>query len=420
MSKIVFFTWPGGGNQPPVIGLAQHLRRRGHTIVVAGYPDQVDRFAGAGFDLVPLPGTDREWGPIDPSTVMDLLVNRVWACPDHLPAARTVLERERPDLVIVDCLMAAVLTALEATAVPTLVLVHSAPGALVPPGGVLDQLIITPLNALRANEGFDPVETLWSAWQTHAVACTSIPELDPLAAQVPDTFTWLGPVFETSAAADAPPQPRQHPDDGPPPLVLVSFSSGAAWDQTSRIQRTIDGLLDAGVRLVVTSGAVDPARLHLPTNAPPSAEPPAVTVLPYQDHASLLPQVAAVVSHAGHGTLAAALAHGLPVVTIPNLAADQPALSVRTAQLGAGIHLDESAEPHAIRDAVLTVLQNPEYRDAAGTLARRIEHYRQQSAASMEIVLTSLMDSPQRAHQCAMDATEPVEGASAQRLTGQR
>jgi UDP:flavonoid glycosyltransferase YjiC (YdhE family) len=384
MTKIVFFTWPGGGNQPPAIGLAQYLREAGHHTVFAGYRDQVDRFAGAGFDLIPLSGADRGWGPVDPSRVMDLLVDRVWACPDHPGDVRTVLDREQPDLVVVDCLMASVLAALEAALVPTVVLVHSAPGALVPPGGILDELIITPLNALRTHTGLAPVESLWSAWLAHAVACTSIPELDPLAGRVPDTFTWLGPVFEKSAAA---PDLRDHPA-GETPLVLVSFSSGPAWDQTSRIQRTIDGLADAGVRLIVTSGAVDPARLHLPAITPPTANPAAVTVVPYQDHAGLLPQVAAVVTHAGHGTLAAALAHGLPVVTIPNLAADQPALSVRTAQLGAGIHLDETAEPRAIRDAVLALLQEPGYRDAARMLARRIEHYQQQLPALLDTVLT--------------------------------
>ena len=71
------------------------------------------------------------------------------------------------------------------------------------------------------------------------------------------------------------------------------------------------------------------------------------------------------------------------------------------------------------RDVVLTVLQNPGYRDAAGALARRIEHYQQQLATSMEIILTSLVDSLQSSHHGAIDATGPVEGASAQTLNRQ-
>ena len=44
MSKILFVTWPGGGNQPPAIGLAQQLHRDGHETVFAGYIDQASRF----------------------------------------------------------------------------------------------------------------------------------------------------------------------------------------------------------------------------------------------------------------------------------------------------------------------------------------------------------------------------------------
>ena len=43
MSKVLFFTWSGGGNQPPEIGLAQQLRRAGHDTLFAGYPDQASR-----------------------------------------------------------------------------------------------------------------------------------------------------------------------------------------------------------------------------------------------------------------------------------------------------------------------------------------------------------------------------------------
>src|SRR3954447_813595 len=133
MTKVLFFTWPGGGNQPPAIGLAQHLRRCGHEVVFAGYHDQVDRLAAAGFDVVLMPASGREWGPVDPSTVLDLLVDRVWACPDHVDDVSAVLERTQPDLVVVDCLMASVLAALERLTVRSLVHVHSAPGAIAPP-----------------------------------------------------------------------------------------------------------------------------------------------------------------------------------------------------------------------------------------------------------------------------------------------
>lgn len=356
MSKIVILTWPGGGNQPPAIGLAQRLRARGHEIVFAGYPDQVDRFAGLGFELVVMPGSSRGWDDFDPEDLTGFLVNQVWACPDQPADVSAVVEQESPDLVVVDCMLGAALAAVEDVGMPTATLVHSAPSVLCPPAGGVE---LNALNAVRARLGRDPLDTFWSAWEQHTVLCATIPELDPNAAEVPASFHWVGPIFEqTPAGAYA-----LERDDRP--LVLASFSSGEAWDQTSRIQRTLDGLAGSGVRLLMTTGAVDPAALHIPEDT--------ATVLPYAPHGAVLPFAAAVVTHAGHGTLAAALAHGLPVVTLPNLGADQAALAAQVAHLGAGLHLDgDTASADDIRRAVEQVLTAPSYREVAERLADRM------------------------------------------------
>jgi hypothetical protein len=70
---------------------------------------------------------------------------------------------------------------------------------------------------------------------------------------------------------------------------------------------------------------------------------------------------------------AASLAHGVPLVSLPNLAADQPALAARVAALGAGRVLDgESASPDDIADAAATVLADPSYVAAARRLAKAV------------------------------------------------
>ena len=320
MSKIVFFTWPGGGNQPPAIGLAQQLRRRGHETIIAGYADQATRFEALDLEFATLTRSGAAWQAFDPANLMPLLVDRIWACPHHVPDTAEILDRCQPDLVVVDCLMAAALAAMETSPIPTLVLVHSSPGALAPPGGPIDGLVIDNLNRIRSTLDLRRVDSYWQAWQQHRVICASIPELDPVGTDALDPITWIGPVFE-----DLTPTEWTFGDHTDTPLVLVSFSSGAAWDQTSRIQRTIDGLATADLRVVVTTGAVDPTHLHVPSKS--------ITAVPHIPHNAVLPHAAAVVTHAGHGTLTAALAHGLPIVAIPNLAADQPALAEQTARL---------------------------------------------------------------------------------------
>lgn len=55
MARFLFFTFAGGGNHPPTIGIATELQRRGHTVTVAGYENQRARFEGAGFSFQALP-----------------------------------------------------------------------------------------------------------------------------------------------------------------------------------------------------------------------------------------------------------------------------------------------------------------------------------------------------------------------------
>jgi UDP:flavonoid glycosyltransferase YjiC (YdhE family) len=373
MSTIMFFTWAGGGNQPPAIGLAQQLRRCGHEVVFAGYEDQSSQFEALGLEFVTLTRSGAAWQPFDPADLMPLLVQRIWACQDHVADTAELLDRVRPDVVVVDCLMGGVLAAMEGSPIPTLVLVHSSPGALAPPGGPTDALVLNDLNRVRSSLDLPPVDSYWQAWDRHHVLCASIPELDPsgLAAPVPATWNWIGPVFE-----DLTPTSWASEGLADTPLVLVSFSSTPAWDQTDRISRTIDGLAGAQVRVLVTTGAVDPTRFHVSS--------PSISVVPYVPHGAVLPYATAVVTHAGHGTLTAALAHGLPIVAIPNLAADQPALAAQTARLGAGIHLADDATPGDIAQAVRTVIDDPTYATNAGKLADIIRGYAQQPLAVVQ------------------------------------
>jgi len=152
--------------------------------------------------------------------------------------------------------------------------------------------------------------------------------------------------------------------DDPRPLVLVSFTTTGGWDQTSRIQRTLTALANGPYRVLVTAGRAAAAGFAVPSNA---------VLVPHVPHGEVLPLASAVVTHAGHGTVAAALAHGVPLVCLPNPGSDQPALATRVEDLGPGQALDgELASPGEIKRAVDDVLAGPLYAAAAGRLARAI------------------------------------------------
>ncbi|WP_406631635.1 glycosyltransferase [Amycolatopsis sp. WGS_07] len=358
MTRFLFLTWPGAGNQVPAIGVAAALRAAGHHVSFAGYAPQRERFASLGFPFRVLPAAQRGWPERPPRDWMPVLVDAVWACHGHLDDLEQLLADEPADLLVVDCLMFGALTAAERADIPTAVLVHSCPGALLPPDGPGDQSLLTAVNKVRAAGGRAHLDRLWDAWTPFRTLCTSVPELDPLAGRLPAEFTFVGPVDEPHEPSGwTPPWPA----DDPRPLIVASFSTGPAWDQTTRVQRTIDALDDGSHRVLVTAGMVDPQRICVPGDA---------AVVPFVPHAEVLPDAAAVVTHAGHGTVAEAMRHAVPVVALPNQAADQPALAAHLAERGAGIALDgERATPADIRAAVEKVLGDNGYRDAAAAIA---------------------------------------------------
>ncbi len=362
MARFLFVTWPGSGNQVPTLGIAQALREHGHSVTFAGYVSQRERFAARGFPLTPMERSSSALQRAPKGDVMAALVATVWATPDHLADVRDAVERESPDVLVVDCLLFGVLAAAESMGANTAVLVHSAPGLLEPPDGPFEQtLLLAPINAVRASAGLAPVAHAWDVWARFPTLCASLRVLDPLADQAPESFRYVGPVFE------------RMPDSGwrapwaaddTHPLVLVSFSAGDAWDQTSRIQRTLVALAETPVRVLVTAGSANVSGLTIPDNA---------VVIPGVPHAEVLPSVAAVVTHGGHGTVTAALAHAVPVICLPNLTSDQPGIAAQIAALGAGLALDgDAATPDDIRAAVVTVLREPSYAAAARRLAAMI------------------------------------------------
>jgi MGT family glycosyltransferase len=231
----------------------------------------------------------------------------------------------------------------------------------VPPGGRWESFVLEPVNELEATRGGAKVSTVWDLWSRFPTLCTTVTELDPHSAQVPASFQYVGPVFERVA-----PSGWHSPwaADDPRPLVTISFSTTNIWDKTSRIQRALEALAGSRYRVLVTTGLMDVTGLSVPDNA---------VLATYVPHDEILPRAALMITHAGHGTVMASLAHGVPLVCLPNRAADQPALAARVEALGAGLALDgDLATPADIADSVSRVLARDSYAATARQLAATI------------------------------------------------
>lgn len=357
----LIFTWDGAGNQPPAIAIAQQLIKQGHSVSFAGYASQQNRFDKRGLRFIQLEQT-HALVLASSYTGFDRLIETAWCCKTHLNEVPMLVKREKPDRIIVDCMMYGALTAVEKS--PEMIkisyiLVHSIPGGINTPGGLVESLTMNLVNEMRVSEALEPVKELWDTWKwaedkpAGRVLVTSIPELDPLAFCLSHSlYRWIGPQIES-----APPSGWIYPwtQDDRRSFILVSFSTEPLFDGLSKMQRTLTALSDlTKYRVLVTSTATPMKNIDVPNNAVITEQLP---------HSEILPLgVDVVVTHAGHGTTSVALQYGVPLVCLP-FGADQPILAQRLEQLGAGIALDgEHATPEQIHDAVQRCIVDPSFK----------------------------------------------------------
>lgn len=161
------------------------------------------------------------------------------------------------------------------------------------------------------------------------------------------------------AAAEAAPASLENL---PAPLVYVTL--GTIFNEPALL-RALLAALDGEVSALVTTGRdVDPAAL--------GPAPPRVRIERFVDQASVLPGCAAVVCHGGSGTTLGALAHGLPLVLVPQ-GADQFDNAARCARAGAALVVrPDELTPAGVRSALRRVLDEPAFTEAAQRLAREI------------------------------------------------
>ena len=221
--------------------------------------------------------------------------------------------------------------------------------------------------------GAELVAPLWPTWgvtpsplggmfaQTYLDICPPSFQ-SPDLAEVGDVAHPVRPVPFDAVAGDA--LPRWVDDLAPQPTVYVTLGT-LDNHAPGVIEAVVEGLRDEPINVLVTVGPDrDPDDL--------GPQPPNVRVERYVAQSLLLPRCDAVVAHGGSGTTLAALAHGLPLVFLPQ-GANQFWNAARGAELGAGIRLlPDDVSPAAVRTAVHAVLEQPGYREAAERLAGEI------------------------------------------------
>jgi MGT family glycosyltransferase len=340
VTRYLFVTWDGGGNVNPVLALTSRLTGRGHAVGVLGPPSVAVRVEGAGGAFVPR----------TPGATWDLD-----AIADDVTAA---VASAGPDVLVVDHMLPSALCAAEATGRPSAALVHTLYGANVRDGELVVMGMaasVDGVNAVRERLGLPAVDRLRDVLGRAGPVLVLCPaELD---APPVEGASYVGPVLE-----DAGPDAGWAPPVGEEPLVAVSLGT-TPMDEAPVLQRVLDASAGLPVRVVATVGGhLDPASFPAPPNA---------SVVPCVRHAAVLPHAGALVTHAGLGSVLAALAHGVPMVCLP-LGREQPANATAVARVGAGHVLEPDAAPDVVRDAIAAVLAGPRPAPIDGSGARAV------------------------------------------------
>lgn len=210
-------------------------------------------------------------------------------------------------------------------------------------------------------------------WREHglsvppAAGTVSGPRIEtwPAPLQLPDGSvareSWQ--VRVADVAAEAPEVPDYLSDRGERPLVHVTL--GTIFNDPGVLRQVIGALENEPYDVHVTLGEQDGENEQY-------ILPSGVRVSRWVRHEEVLPHCDAVVCHAGSGTVLGALAHGVPLVLLPQ-AADHFRTAAGCLRAGVGVRLlpgEVSAE--ALRTATRSALRSGSIRAAAAKLREHI------------------------------------------------
>jgi UDP:flavonoid glycosyltransferase YjiC (YdhE family) len=361
------------GHAFPLIALGGALAARGHAVTLQTWrrwePDVLA--AGMEFAAAPeyhvFPTRERPLKPYE-------------AVVRATGETRPLVAALRPDAVVADILTLAPALAAELEGVPAATVIphvdpRSEPGW--PPYSLGARLPRTPvggrlwraasrltdaglqhgrreLNETRRRLGLGPLDHVHGGISRELALVATFPQLEyprtvgPPSTHVIGPLLWEPPFGEVELPA------------GDEPLVLVAPST--SQDPSHRLLRAaLAGLAGARVRVLASTNRrpLDQA-VEVPANA---------RLVDWVSYSRTMPRCDVVVCHAGHGTVARALASGCVVVAVP-AAGDMNENAARIDWAGVGVRVPRRlCNPSAIRLAVERALATPALRNRARELA---------------------------------------------------
>jgi MGT family glycosyltransferase len=369
--RALFTCHPGLGTFLPLTPIARAMVDAGHDVAFGTPMFLRDTVEAAGFRWVRagVENDDPEMAAVYARMRELRGVEQLRFTYDHVfagvrprrlvPELLTLAGSWRPDLFVRDSREFGAVIAAELLDVPYATIEVHAAGARPRATGML----YAPLRRLRASFGL-PERDIQGLMDQFLVLMPFPPSLTTLGDPIAPTTHYVR-ALPADAANSA--LPAWMDEIGSRPLIYVSLGTVFNGPRGPEIfSKLLAGLRDLEAEVVLTVGRdLDPAAF-----GPQPAQIHLETFLPLR---ALMARCSLVVFHGGSGTLAQAVAHGLPMVIVP-LGADQPENAARCAELGASRTLDpDHLTPEHIRDVVLDVLHTPSYRQGAERLREELE-----------------------------------------------
>lgn len=357
------------GHVFPAVSLARTLKGRGHEVIVETWPQWQEMVDQAGLRFV----------SADQYQVFPPPASGSPGAGQAAVALMPLLEEFQPDVVVNDILTVAPALAAEAygsnwaTLIPHIYPVQDqgmpffAVGALPARTGLGRRFWTTTaralrfglergrddLNAQRALVGLPPTDRFHGGTSPELAMVATYPQLEY-------PRDWPASVHVTG------PMPFEMPHDdidlppGDDPLVLVAPSTSQDPDN-QLVRSALAALADQPVRIVATTNRVVPTRpVEVPANA---------VLVDWLSYSQVMPESSLVICHGGHGTVARALAEGVPVLTCPAAGdMNETAARITWAEVGRSVRWSLTG-PKSLRWAVAEILSDPLYRVRAGQVA---------------------------------------------------
>lgn len=395
-------TWEAGGSVAPFITVARKLIGAGHQVRIVSDICNRDEALAVGADFSPwnrapnraARGRDHEpfkdWevpaGVESFSLLLDGMI--VGSALDFAKDVIEVLDQHPSDLVVANDLLFGVLMGCEAHGQACAVLacntlsfplVEGIPplGPGFPPAVTEDEKLLhaeigrgtmelldarLPIyNAMRAELALPPLAHLTDQlFVADRFLLGTSRAFDFAVEDMPAFYSYVGPQLDDNRWSDDWVSPFAANDRRP--LVLVAFST-TFQNHAGVLQNIVDALSLLNVRGVVTlGGSLQRDEVRGTDN---------VAVVASAPHNELLREASLLITHGGHGTMLKGVMAGVPSLILPH-GRDQADNAIRVAHRGAGIILEPTSPAGAIRAALVQLLEDPSYIEAAAALSTRV------------------------------------------------